>query len=99
MLTSERAAIGGGTSGRSAVQLIALARHLGRTDDPAARQLLSSAYVREHVLDLLQARVIGGSRLPARGPLPKLLYSEPARRTGHGAVRRPPAVRLALPQP
>ncbi len=99
MLTSERAAIGGGTSGRSAVQLIALARHLGRTDDPAARQLLSSAYVREHVLDLLQARVIGGSDVPAGGSLTKLLYSEHARRTADDAMRLLGAVGLTSGHP
>jgi alkylation response protein AidB-like acyl-CoA dehydrogenase len=87
MLASERAAIGGGTSGRSAVQLIALARQLGRTGDPVARQLLASAYIREHVLDLLQARVIGGSGVPAGGSLTKLLYSDHARRTAADAMR------------
>jgi alkylation response protein AidB-like acyl-CoA dehydrogenase len=87
MLASERAAIGGGTSGRSAVQLIALARQLGRTGDPVARQLLASAYIRERVLDLLQARVIGGSGVPAGGSLTKLLYSDHARRTAADAMR------------
>jgi len=87
MLASERAAIGGGTSGRSAVQLIALARHLGRTGDPVVRQLLSSAYIRERVLDLLQGRVIGGSDVPAGGSITKLLYSEHARRTASDAMQ------------
>jgi alkylation response protein AidB-like acyl-CoA dehydrogenase len=87
MLTSERAAIGGGTSGRSAVHLIALAQHLGRTDDAVVRQLLASAYIRERVLDLLQARVIGGSDVPAGGSVTKLLYSEHARRTAADAMQ------------
>jgi hypothetical protein len=43
------------------------ARHLGRTDDPAVRRLFASSYIRERVLDLLQARVIGGSDVPAGG--------------------------------
>ena len=87
MLASERAAIGGGTSGRSAVQLIALARHLGHTDEQVVRQLLASAYIRERVLDLLQARVIGGSDVPAGGSVTKLLYSEHARRTAADAMQ------------
>lgn len=86
MLASERAAIGGGTSGRSAVQLIALAKRLGRTHDPVARQVVASAYIRERVLDLLQARVIGGSAVPAGGSVTKLLYSEHARRTADDAM-------------
>ncbi len=87
MLTSERAAIGGGTSGRAAVQLVALARHLGHTGDPVVRQLLASAYIRERVLDLLQGRVIGGSDVPAGSSITKLLYSEHARRTASDAMQ------------
>jgi alkylation response protein AidB-like acyl-CoA dehydrogenase len=87
MLTSERAAIGGGTSGRSAMQLIALAERLGRAGDPVVRQLLASAYIRERVLDLLQARVMGGSGVPAGGSVTKLLYSEHARRTASDAMQ------------
>jgi alkylation response protein AidB-like acyl-CoA dehydrogenase len=86
MLASERAAIGGGTSGRSVVQLVALARRLGRADDPVIRPLLAEACVRERVLDLLQARVMGGS-VPAGGSLTKLLYSEHARRSADDAMR------------
>jgi alkylation response protein AidB-like acyl-CoA dehydrogenase len=99
MLTSERAAIGGGTSGRSAVQLVALARHLGRTDDPAVRQLLASAYIRERVLGLLQARVIGGSDVPAGGSVTKLLYSEHARRTASDAMQLLGAVGMTSEHP
>jgi alkylation response protein AidB-like acyl-CoA dehydrogenase len=99
MLTSERAAIGGGTSGRSAVQLVALARHLGRTDDPAVRQLLASAYIRECVLGLLQARVIGGSDVPAGGSVTKLLYSEHARRTASDAMQLLGAVGMTSEHP
>jgi alkylation response protein AidB-like acyl-CoA dehydrogenase len=87
MLASERAAIGGGTSGRAAVHLVALARRLRRTDDPVVRQLLASAYIRERVLDLLQARVIGGSGVPAGGSVTKLLYSEHARRSASDAMQ------------
>jgi alkylation response protein AidB-like acyl-CoA dehydrogenase len=99
MLASERAAIGGGTSGRSTAQLIALARQLGRTGDPVARQLLASAYIRERVLDLLQARVIGGSGVPAGGSLTKLLYSEHARRSADDAMRLLGAIGLTGEHP
>lgn len=79
MLASERAAIGGGTSARSADQLIALAKLLGITDDPRIRQVLATASTRERLLDLVQARVAAGARLPAAGSMTKLLYSEHAR--------------------
>jgi alkylation response protein AidB-like acyl-CoA dehydrogenase len=86
MLASERAAIGGGTSGRSAVQLVALARRLGRTDDAVSRQLVAGAVVRERVLDLLLARVMA-TPVPAGGSLTKLLYSEHARHSADDAMR------------
>jgi alkylation response protein AidB-like acyl-CoA dehydrogenase len=86
MLASERAAIGGGTSARSAVQLVALARALGRTVEPADRRRLAEVVGRERVLDLLAARVGGGAPVPAGGPLAKLAYSEHARRTADDAV-------------
>jgi alkylation response protein AidB-like acyl-CoA dehydrogenase len=86
MLASERAAIGGGTSGRSAVQLVALARRLGRTDDAATRQLVAEACLRERVLDLLLARVMA-TPVPAGGSLTKLLYSEHARHSADDAMR------------
>ena len=86
MLASERAAIGGGTSGRSAVQLAALATRLGRTDDAVVRQLVARAYIRERVLDLLQARVMAAS-VPAGGSVTKLLYSEHARHSADEALR------------
>lgn len=86
MLASERAAIGGGTSGRSAVQLMALATRLGRTDDAVVRQLVAGAHVRERVLDLLQARVMA-ARVPAGGSVTKLLYSQHARQSADDAMR------------
>jgi alkylation response protein AidB-like acyl-CoA dehydrogenase len=86
MLASERAAIGGGTSGRSAVQLLALAQRLGRTDDAVIRQLVAGACARERVLDLLLARVMA-TPVPAGGSLTKLLYSEHARRSADDAMR------------
>ena len=85
MLASVRAAIGGGTSGRSAVQLVALAQRLGRTDDAVVRQVVAAACARERVLDLLQARVMA-TPVPAGGSLTKLLYSEHARRSADDAM-------------
>jgi alkylation response protein AidB-like acyl-CoA dehydrogenase len=79
MLASERTAIGGGTSGRGAQQLMQLARRLGRHDEPLVRQEVSAAYARERVLDLTQQRIASGAEVPAGGSVVKLLYSEHAR--------------------
>ncbi len=86
MLTSERAAIGGGTSARSAVQLVALARSLGRNTEPCVRQQVVSAIIRERTLDMLVSRVASGSSVPAGGSLTKLLYSEHARLSANTAA-------------
>ena len=100
MLASERAAVGGGTSARSATQLLAMATELGRTADPLVRQELARAYTRETLLDLLQTRA--GS-LPAGGSVTKLLYSEHARLSGNlalallGAAATTPADEVAAP--
>jgi alkylation response protein AidB-like acyl-CoA dehydrogenase len=87
MLASERAAIGGGTSGRSAVQLVALAKRLGRTDDVVVRQLVAGAHARERVLDLLRARVVADAAVPAGGSVTKILYSEHARYSADDALQ------------
>jgi alkylation response protein AidB-like acyl-CoA dehydrogenase len=81
MLRSERAAIGGGTSGRSAWQLVNLVQRLGCSDNPVVRQTVATAVIRERVLDWLGARVAIPGEVPAGGSLSKLLYSEHARRT------------------
>jgi alkylation response protein AidB-like acyl-CoA dehydrogenase len=86
MLASERAAVGAGTSGRSAGQLVALARRLGRTSEAVVRQAVATAYGRERVLDLLQARVAANAGVPAGGSVTKLLYSEHARKTANDAM-------------
>ena len=86
MLMSERAAIGGGTSARSAGQLVALAAQLGSNHDPVVRQLVATAVTRERIMDLLQARVGAGARVPAVGSLTKLLYSEHARLTSSAGI-------------
>ncbi len=87
MLASERAAIGGGTSARAAVQLRALARQLGRAGDPLVRHEVADALARERMLDLLQARIAAGAAVPAAGSVTKLLYSEHGRRTADAALR------------
>jgi alkylation response protein AidB-like acyl-CoA dehydrogenase len=79
MLSSERSAIGGGTSARSAGQLVQLAVRLGRQDDPCVRQLLTNAYIRERLLDLTLARFAASDEMPGAGSVTKLLYSEHAR--------------------
>jgi alkylation response protein AidB-like acyl-CoA dehydrogenase len=86
MLASERAAIGGGTSARGAMQLVALVRRLGRADDLVVRQAVAAAVIRERVLDLLGARVALPGAVPAGGSVSKLLYSEHARRTADAAA-------------
>ncbi len=86
MLTSERAAIGGGTSARSAVQLVRLCQDMGRSREPSVRQAVAAAMARERVLDLLVARVASGDGVPAGGPVTKLLYSEHARLTAEAAM-------------
>ena len=86
MLASERAAIGGGTSARSAGQLVRLSRDVGRSHDPVVRQAVAAAIARERFLDLLVARVAAGEAVPAGGPVTKLLYSEHARLTAEAAM-------------
>lgn len=83
MLASERASIGGGTSGRSATQLRRLAADLGRNAEPAVRQLVVRAHVRERVLEMVMSRA---GAVPAAGPVTKLLYSEHARLSGSAAL-------------
>lgn len=80
MLGSERAAIGGGTSGRSAAQLVGLVARLGSADDPVVRQAVAEIVARERILDLLVARVARGD-VPGGGPVTKLAYSDHARLT------------------
>jgi alkylation response protein AidB-like acyl-CoA dehydrogenase len=87
MLASERAAIGGGTSARSAVQLLALAEQLGRAGEPVVRQWLATAYTRERLLDLVRMRMTDPAAVPAGGPLSKLLYTEHARLTADTATK------------
>lgn len=86
MLSHERAAIGGGTSGRGAFQLVELARRVGRSSDPVMRQRMVAAIARERFLDLFQARISAGAPVAAAGSVAKLLYSEHARVTADDAI-------------
>jgi alkylation response protein AidB-like acyl-CoA dehydrogenase len=90
MLTSERAAIGGGTSGRSARQMVALVRRSDRVHEGPLRQEVVTAVTRERLLDLLAARL---GDVPAGGSVAKLAYSEHARLSADTATRLlgPPA--------
>jgi alkylation response protein AidB-like acyl-CoA dehydrogenase len=87
MLQSERSAIGGGTSARSAGQLIELARHLGRDKEADGRRMLTAAVIREKVLDLTLARIGGRDDMPAGGSITKLMYSEHARLSADAGAR------------
>jgi alkylation response protein AidB-like acyl-CoA dehydrogenase len=81
MLRSERAAIGGGTSGRGSAQLIGLVERLGCGTIPVVRQMVTRTFVRERVLDLLGQRgTLPGAAL-ATGSLSKLMYSNHASQT------------------
>jgi alkylation response protein AidB-like acyl-CoA dehydrogenase len=83
MLTSERAAIGGGTSARSAAQLRWMAAESGRDHEAVVRQELARAYSREWLLDQVMSRA---ASIPAGGPITKLLYSEHARLSANAAL-------------
>lgn len=83
MLTSERAAIGGGTSARSFTDLRAMVAAKGEASTPVGRDEVARAFIRERVLDLLVAR---GATVPASGSITKLAYSEHARLTSSAAL-------------
>jgi alkylation response protein AidB-like acyl-CoA dehydrogenase len=86
MLSSERAAIGGGTSARGANALLDMLQRLGKSNDPVLRQAVAQTVIRERVLDYVGARVAMGV-VPAGGSVSKLLYSEHARLTADTATR------------
>ena len=81
MLSSERSAIGGGTSGRSVGDLIRTVHSVtapGERPGPLRRQSVAAAYIRERVLDLHTQRSRVDSPASA-GSIGKLMYSEHAR--------------------
>jgi alkylation response protein AidB-like acyl-CoA dehydrogenase len=86
MLSSERASIGGGTSARAALELIATARERGLHHDAIVRQVLASAFAREKVLDLHMQRMQEDETVQGGGSVLKLMYSEHARLTSSAAM-------------
>jgi alkylation response protein AidB-like acyl-CoA dehydrogenase len=89
MLSSERSAIGGGTSARSAQDLIRTAASTSGPDErpgPLIRQLVAAAYIRERVLDLHQQRVSTGDSTTGAASIGKLMYSEHARLSSSAAL-------------
>ena len=89
MLSSERSAIGGGTSARSVKDLIRTATSLSGPDerpDPLDRQSVAAAYARERVLDLHQQRVREGESGTGVSSIGKLMYSEHARLSSSSAL-------------
>ena len=86
MLSSERASIGGGTSARAALELIAAAREGNVHHDASVRQSLAAAFVRERVLDLHMQRMQEDQTVKGGGSVLKLMYSEHARLTSSAAM-------------
>jgi alkylation response protein AidB-like acyl-CoA dehydrogenase len=88
MLSSERSAIGGGTSARSVQDLIRTAKASMPSERPDAlvRQSVAAAYIRERVLDLHMQRVLEGSSGTGASSIGKLLYSEHARLSSASAM-------------
>jgi alkylation response protein AidB-like acyl-CoA dehydrogenase len=86
MLSSERASIGGGTSARAALELIATARDRGVHHDAIVRQVLAAAFVRERVLDLHMQRMQEDDTVKGGGSVLKLMYSEHARLTSSAGM-------------
>jgi alkylation response protein AidB-like acyl-CoA dehydrogenase len=84
-LSSERSAIGGGTSARAAAELISTARRVNKHRISAVRQVLAAAYVRERVLDLHMQRIREDATVKSGGSVVKLMYSEHARLTSSAA--------------
>ncbi len=78
-MSNERAFIGGGNSAWSIPELIDMARHFGRTDDPVVRQGIAAAYARAEVLKYTGYRIrtaISHGRMPGiEAMMMKLAYA------------------------
>jgi len=84
MLSSERGAIGGGTSARSFKELLVTLekRCSAQTrSDPIVRQQVAEAFIRESILDVFGQRLQAGQGGSGGPSIAKLLYSEHARIT------------------
>ena len=81
---------GNNSVGGSFEQLVALARWLGRTDEPVIRNRLAEAYVHERVRDLVAARAhasASAGRPPGpEGSIGKLLWTRSMTRIGEVAA-------------
>ncbi|MEO9223903.1 MAG: acyl-CoA dehydrogenase family protein [Acidimicrobiales bacterium] len=79
-LSNERVAIGGSTKGDEFMALVALARSLGRTDEPVVRQRLAASYTRHNLLRFLRYRMqtaISRGRSPGpEASIMKLVYAD-----------------------
>lgn len=71
-LSNERALIGGGNTAWSIQELIELARHYGRTDDPVVRQGIAKAHSRAAVLQYMGYRLRTSI---SRGEMPGVVAS------------------------
>jgi alkylation response protein AidB-like acyl-CoA dehydrogenase len=89
MLSSERSAIGGGTSARSVHDLIRTATSMAGPHErpqPLKRQAVAAAYIRERILDFHMQRVQDGSAGMGAASVGKLMYSEHARLSASSAL-------------
>jgi alkylation response protein AidB-like acyl-CoA dehydrogenase len=89
MLSSERSAIGGGTSARSVRDLIRTTKSMAGPDrrpHPLQRQAVAAAYIRERILDLHMQRVQDGISGAGAASVGKLMYSEHARLSASSAL-------------
>ncbi len=89
MLSSERGAIGGGTSARSFKELVmTLQQHCSveTRSDPVVREQVARAFTRESILDVFGQRLQAGQGGPGGPSIAKLLYSEHARITSAFAM-------------
>ncbi len=71
-LSNERALIGGGNTAWSMQELIEMARHFGRTDDPVVRQGIAKAHSRAAVLQYMGYRMRTSI---SRGEMPGVVAS------------------------
>jgi hypothetical protein len=71
---------GGNAAALGCADLVALARTLGRSEDPVVRQRLAAAFSREQILDYLKLRLKASARTGGRseidGSVMKVLWSE-----------------------
>jgi alkylation response protein AidB-like acyl-CoA dehydrogenase len=85
----ERGGAGSGGEGAEPHALVALAQHLGRTDEPVIRQLLARAYIHQRLLalngDRAKARSKAGEPPGPEGSIGKLFWTEGLRLTNEVA--------------